>query len=262
MGNLGKMTIFIGREPGQSRLLLAVSVNGKVSQAALGQPGSVPKGVSRLIMAQNTAHCKINIDDNGAMTLTQVNPGNVSYVDGIVVSSKKISVQSSIALGSCRHPLNVSMILGAAQKIVGNQLPPNPAGQVPVSISHLKDIWDDYEKTIENIQRKNQEKSKRRMLPLIIGSASGIAAPILANVLSIGTLWLTIPIAVIMFCIWIKIYNEKDTSIEDKKAATDRLMDKYLCPSMSCRHFMGYQPYRLLLQNKKCPYCGTLFTEN
>ena len=261
MGNLGEMTILIGREPGQSRLLVAVKANGQTKQGVIGQEGSVPKGVSRLKLAEGSAHCEIDIDERGTMILKKVNPNNVTYVDGIEVTSKKITEQSQLTLGSCQYPLNVSNVLAAVQKIATPVKPSPSGGDVPpkqpstVSIRHLKDIWDEYEKAIEDIQRRNQQKAKQRMLPIIIGSLASILAYFITNPK------VTIAILAISAAIYLKMYFEKDTSIEDKKAATDKLTDKYVCPAKGCHHFMGYQPYKLLRQNKKCPYCGTLFSE-
>ena len=36
-------------------------------------------------------------------------------------------------------------------------------------------------------------------------------------------------------------------------------MRHYVCPNPECRHFLGYQPYKLILQHKKCPWCKSKF---
>ena len=118
------------------------------------------------------------------------------------------------------------------------------------------------------LQRKNEEitlrvqdRSKKRMLPIVIGSASGLIAPVFALVSGTSTLFVTIPIAIISLSIYLKLLIEKDTSIEDRKSAQDKLIDNYVCPHDDCRHFLGSQPYKVIRQNKKCPYCGKPWTE-
>ena len=63
------------------------------------------------------------------------------------------------------------------------------------------------------------------------------------------------------FVMYLKIYNEKDTSVEDRKKAQNELIDNYICPNPKCKHFLGQQPYKVLRQNKNCPYCKAKWNE-
>lgn len=257
MDRLKGKTILIGKEPGQGRLFVSVIINGQPKTAAMGQPGSVPNCVSRCIPAEGVAHCKIEVDHSGNMTLVNLKSQNVTFVNGTEILSKRIDVSSVVALGKDRFSISLFDIIEVAKKIV--PLPSVPAQEL--SIRHLESVWNEYEEALETIQRRQQQMGKRRMLPIMVGSASGIAAPIFATVVATASLYITVPIAAVSFLIYMKNYREKDTSIEDRKTANNRFMDHYVCPNPQCRHFMGYQPYKILKQNKKCPYCGCLLTE-
>lgn len=268
MDRLKGKTILVGKEPGQGRLCVSVLVNGQPKMALIGQAGSVPNSVSRCKPAVGMAHCKIEIDQLGNMTLTNLKPQNVTFVDGMEIVSKRITVSNAVALGKDKYSIDLNIILNTVLKMFGlKDLPTgSKSGEslqssIPeYSIRHLKDIWADYEETLEAIQRRQQKIGKRRMLPIMIGSASGLAAPLFATI-AIPTLYITVPIAAISFLIYMKNYGEKDTTIEDRKRANDRFIDNYICPNPKCHHFMGNQPYKILRQNKKCPYCGCFITE-
>ena len=75
-------TILIGREPINNRLLVSLNHNGKNYFAPIGQPGCVPDCVSRCIPNENKAHCRLNIDPTGTMTIENVKAENITFVDG------------------------------------------------------------------------------------------------------------------------------------------------------------------------------------
>lgn len=257
MERLKGKTILIGKEPGQGRLFVCVAVNGQPKAAAIGHPGSVPNCVSRCKPAEGVAHCKIEVDPSGNMILTNLKPQNVTFVNDAEIMSKRIDASSRVALGKDKFPVPLSAVVEVAKKLV----PSSPPPAQEFSIRHLEKVWNEYEESLETIQRRQQQMGKRRMLPIMIGSASGIAAPIFATLVATASLYVTVPIAFVSFLIYMKNYREKDTSIEDRKTANNFFIDNYVCPNPACRHFMGNQPYKILKQNKKCLYCGCLLTE-
>lgn len=248
------ITLLIGKEAQQAQLGLALYRDGKLlATTKLGAPASVPATVSRLQPQEGVAHCKIEISAEGTMRLTNLKSQNVTFADGVEVASKRITSQTTVALGSGRYALDLTAVLAAAEKamhVVQSKEPPKP-----LSIAHLEPVWDDYEAAIEALQLRQQQRVKRRMLPMMIGSAASVIAPLLALVM-VQSLIVTVPIALISFSLLLRIYLEKDNSIEERHRANDRFMDAYVCPNPDCHHFMGNVPYRVLRQNKKCPYCG------
>lgn len=257
MSQLKGKTFFIGKEPGQGRLLVALKINNQWKATTIGAMGSVPNCVSRCIPAEEKAHCSIAIDSKGTMIITNLKPQNVTYVDGVEYNSKRITNISSISLGRDKYPLNLAAVWDAVDKLLA-ALPPAPR-----SIKHLEQVWEEFETANETITLRQQQKANRRMLPMLIGSASGLIAPIMAIVSSTATLWVTAPISIISFLIYFKNYTEKDTSVEDRKIALNKFIDNYVCPHERCNHhYLGNQPYKVLRQNKKCPYCGGEWTED
>lgn len=154
-----------------------------------------------------------------------------------------------------------------AEKVAINvgkkKVPASPGNKTPsqatYSIRHLEMVWNSYEEGIEQIQRVQQERSKKRMLPFLIGSGSSVLSG-LVGVFATPALAITLPVAVISFSMYLKNYREKDTSIEDRKALQHWCIENYVCPNPECRHFFGFQPFMVLRQNKKCPYCGCPLT--
>ena len=108
--------IFVGREPEQGRLLIAIKGIPKV--ATLAQIGTVPNSVGRYKPEENIAHSQIKVDQVGAMTLTNLKAQNVIYVNGAEIQSKRIDTASSITLGKDRFGINVTKVLNTARKIM------------------------------------------------------------------------------------------------------------------------------------------------
>ena len=81
LDNLRGKTILIGKEPGNGRLLISVNIKGQVKNTTLGEMGCVPSCVSRCIPSDGVAHCKIDIDISGNITLTNAKPQNTTCVN-------------------------------------------------------------------------------------------------------------------------------------------------------------------------------------
>lgn len=267
MDRLKGKTILIGKEPGQGRLLVAVS-GGK----AAAIPGNVPNSVSRCKVAEGVGHAKITVDQNGNMTLTNMKAQNVTYVNGSEIASKRITPSNTIELGKDRFNINLPVVIDTAKKLSsilgGNSGQGGNNGQGEIggkkyNISHLKRVWDTYEKEMDRIAQQQQETGKKRMLPIMVGSLSGVASPILATLVAVNTLYITVPVAAISFGLYFVNYRKKDTSYEERKEATERFTDEYVCPNPDCNKFFGTISYKLLKKqySMQCPYCKSEFVE-
>lgn len=246
MERLKERTILIGRDPNTGKLLISVNVNGQAKNGVIGND-SIPGSVSRCLPNQNSAHCKIVINQDGDMLLTNLKEQNITKVNGDEIISKRITNTSTVSLGREDYSLSVGAILEAAKKLV----PPPPA--IPKSIKHLEKVYEDYEKTLDMIHVSQTKKAKMSRMPIIMGSLGGVLSMALGLFGVSKALWVTIPVTVIPFILHFKNFTNKDTSYEDRKKAQNKLIDEYVCPH--CQHYLGTQQYRIIKQNKKCPYC-------
>lgn len=263
MDRLKGKTILLGKEPGQGRLLLAI-VGGKT--AVIGSPNSVPNSVSRCRVAEGVAHAKINVDQNGNIILTNMKPQNVTFVNGSEIVSKRILLNNIVELGKDRFKINLPVIIETAKKILGSVTPPPPP---PVfNIKHLKKVWEDYEYEMDRIAQQQQEIGKKRMLPIMVSSASTVLSG-LGALISLSSLWVTLPVTGVVSILYFRNYSSKDTSYEDRKKANNEFQINYVCPNPACGKFHGAINYDLLKnqyrspkdQKMYCPRCGCEYVE-
>lgn len=248
--------ILIGKEPGLGRLLVAV-VGGKT--AAIGTSGCVPNSVSRCKVAEGVAHAKIVIDQKGDMVLTNMKAQNVTFVNGSEIVSKRILPSYIVELGKDRFNINLSVVIETAKKLIDAI----PGSKKKYDISHLDRVWKTYEKEMDRIAFQQQEAGKKRMLPIMVGSLSGAASPILAALVAVNILYITVPLAAVSFGLYFIIYRKKDTSYQERKDATKKFTDEYVCPNPSCKKFLGNISYNLMKKqySMQCPHCRCEFTE-
>ncbi len=254
-------TILIGKEPGNGRLLIAVKNGGSIRTGIIGEIGCVPNSVSRCKPAEDIGHCKLTIDQNSVMTLTNLKPQNVTYVNGTEIMIKHITVDSKISLGADKYVINLNTILEVAKKLVGQ-------GLVEVSIKHLKAVWEKYDSSLLKLQIEQQKKANQQRLQGII-SMSGMLLAILPSAtnweLPEWTQGLRVVFIIIAiglgFYFFIMGSKVKDSFLWKKRELDQKFIRDYVCPNKECKHFMGTQPYTILSQNKKCPYCGCKYSE-
>jgi predicted RNA-binding Zn-ribbon protein involved in translation (DUF1610 family) len=249
MKDLGGASIYVGKDPNQDRLIVSLRINGKIKSAVLDSVRGVPPSVSRAVPAENIAHCRIDVDENGQMQLHNLKEQNVTFVNNVAVLTKKIFPNSVVELGRDNFQMPLDKVLDVSRKIMNEIVPPKP-----VSIVHLKAVWEEREAELDRIALKQQKRNKQQRIPIMIGAASGVIVPVLATTFSAKTLYFTLPIAVIVLLCHIRVFFDKDTSNEEKKAADQKLFENYVCPK--CKRFLRNQHYRELSQNTKCPYCG------
>lgn len=266
MDRLKGKTILIGREPGQGRLLVAIT-SGKT--AAIGSPNSVPESVSRCKVGEGVAHAKIYVDQNGNLTLTNMRPKNVTYVNGSEIVSKRIAQHNTVELGKDRFPISIPLIVETAKKLTevkqGPVVDPEPPKQ-KFNIKHLEAIYNDYHAKVIDRQKKQKNLGILASCSMFF-TMGGAALAAVANKLGIGEtaqeyLWILPVVGLIVF--FISMYLRiKDTSIEDADANSIEHTKRFVCPNPDCRKFLGNIPYELMKTqySMHCPYCNCEYVE-
>lgn len=271
MENLNNTTILIGKEPEQGRLLIAIQGTNRYTR--IGTPHSVPLSVSRCKPAEGVAHAKISIDSNGQMSIVNMKPQNVTYVNGNEIEKKHIDTTSRVELGDDHYRIDLVAILDAVKSMlqpniisdINTPIQHNQGQTKEYRVSHLKVVWDCYEKQISEIQERQRQQAINAKLPMFFTIGSGAISS-----LAIRLCW---PSWVIFLCIGMTIVGlivmlityvntKNDTSLADKKKALDEFQDNYICPNPECRKSLPQVSYKILRRNYQyCPYCKCKFID-
>jgi hypothetical protein len=225
--SIKEMIIIIGRDAKTSQL--RISIDGKTT--VVGVKEEVPSGVSR-------EHISINVDDEGQFTLENLNIGNDTYVNGMLVERKRIKKEDYIELGKEHYLLNWHDIDSFIPKYV--------------NIRNLEKIWNDYQEQLLQLQIKERRSG-------VLRSATGLIT-MAAMLLSIFTgrdnplfLLLYAMAGIVSAAFFIKAYLDSAKMPRLQQEIRDGFPKQYVCPS--CGQFLGNQSYDIISKRTSCPYC-------
>lgn len=254
--------IFVGRESGSDRLLVYLSINGQIKAFQIGSPGSVPKSVSRAIPNQKKAHLLIKIDNTGNITVTNLKPENVTFVNGSQIVSKRVSEDDRIEMGTAHYLLPLNQILTFTSQLTTSQLHnslPDTSHLKPeaFNISHLEKVWDDYKNGLKEIKDKQKKIN-------LVRSGCGIF-----TMCAMPTIFFLGPIGYILTGIGVigNAYSflgmKRNDPEEEKERLIEVLEKNYICPNPDCKRYFGVMKYSLLKSqhHMSCPYCKSKFVE-
>jgi len=224
------MEIIIGRNTENGSWLLAV--DGK-EQKTLSQE-RVPIGIGG-------QHCRLTAS-KGQLRLKNLDVNNYTFVNGQSIESKAVTMGDKIELGPDRYPLNWELL--------------KPF--LPCDITPLRVVWDEYERQNLSLQIKERKFNALR-------SATGLITMV-AIALSIAnggrSRWYFVlyGIAILVSLVFfIKAYMDSSKLPQRRQELSRHFQHRYVCPH--CGHFMGNQPYDILVQNGCCPYCKKQFIQ-
>ena len=256
--------IWVGKDPTKSRLQVYVMINGQPKSALIGTEGSVPSSVSRCVPEQQAAHITLEISQEGAISVTNLKPQNVSYVNGIEILTKRVSGNDTLELGKDRFPVQVSMIFSITEKII---LASEGAKEKQTfNIAPLEKVWNVYHDKGISLQRQAKQQAVQARIPMFFTMGGGAISSI-AFVCGWGNevKGICVTLTLIgLFIMWYTFMKTKnDTSIEERERITEEFQDQYVCPNPQCRKFLGNYSYRLMKRqySMTCPFCKCKFIE-
>ncbi len=254
------MEILIGRNSEVNNLIVYVNNNGKSTKMLIGDANSVPQTVSRCFPEKGVAHCKLNIEgkkdtpiEKLKITIENLKSQNTTYVDNIEISKINIAADSTISLGPDKYKIELKELLKRIG--VGEGHNPDPDS---MSIAHLKPVWEKYEQSVIAIKGRAKTRMTKRLVAMSVTTVlTAISALLFSNDEGPTNGIISFVITLISALYLIKVVLEKDTSMEDEKAAAAELFDNYRCPNPKCHHYLEKREYKVLADHGKCPYCQT-----
>lgn len=250
-------TLYIGREEQTSRL--AVFIN---AQKGTVMDVQVPQSVSRWKPLELTAHCKLEIYRDGSLKLINLNPNNITMVDGKQIERAWIDTNSNVQLGFESFMLPLTQLL---QKV----------GYKPVfKIDHLQGIYQDYQDKMVEMQLEQSKEASRQRLTGICStlgmfimlipfenlfgykSDGGMGLPMIIRMALLG-------IALIMsVSFYLKSRNPANSAVMKRMEINNWLKANYRCPNPECGEPFGPNTdYQRLKAQGQCPYCKCKLAE-
>lgn len=227
--------IQIGRDGPTSKLKL--TVNGQ--STTLGT--TVPQSVSR-------EHCQVERQDDGTAVITNLNPRNSTYVNGMSVVSHSITADDVVELGPEHFRLDTSFL-----KLVRL-----------VDISHLQLVWDDYNEWEEHTRIGNIRSTALKSVTGLFSMAALIITfgDFGMEEQTMRTLRLVLYALAGVSIIWtsLNMFVSAPRKVREAKEREERFLDQYICPACK-RPFGKSYRYEKLLQLGECPMCKAKFRD-
>lgn len=227
------MDIIIGRDAATQQLKLTVGTK----ELKIGTPGSVPLSVSR-------RHCMLSVSDERSLRLSNLNPQNQTFVNGVPIESKGLKKGDAVALGSDHYALDVQAVLTEADPYL-----PHTADVRP-----LEAVWEERDRRLTALNIAERRFNALR-------SATGLVtmtAIVLA--MTVGHNWLYMLLygsaILITLGFTIKAYRDSSNAPKKQKEVEKAFRDRYVCPN--CRHHFN-MPYDELTRYDNCPFCKAKF---
>lgn len=238
------MTIIVGREANSATPRLGVTVDG--NNKFIGAPGSVPMSVSR-------KHCRIEVLADGSITVANVAEGNVMYVNGTEYKLKTISNEDMVELGPDRYMLDIQAVIKASSSAAA-------MGEDAFNILPLKKVWEDYQNGKIKAQVKTGKMNALSAIPGVLSMVSMALYVIPGFEKQMQNLFGIIAAVFAVTFLVVRLRVAGKNPIAQKKMDED-FQDRYVCPNPTCNHFIGNQPYKLVLKNGSCPWCKSRYFE-
>lgn len=229
------MEILIGREnTNLRRLQLSV---GEVVKL-YGETGSVPKSVSR-------RHCKL-IASGEKYMIESLDDDNSVYVNGKEVVSKYLKKGDKVQLGEDHYELDWEAIMNLCLNALNGY-----------SLSHLKLVWERYDKEKLNMQINTSRFNAISSVPMILSFGSG-ALSAMPSLAGSALVFRIIAGALLVLFVIVRIVNSSKLPLKQRELE-QWFHQNYVCPNPKCRRFLGNQPFEDLVKNVGCPNCKSKY---
>ena len=159
----------------------------------------------------------------------------------MAVMTRNINWGDRVELGASRFPLDWTAI--------------EPLLPKTIDITPLKRVWNEYKQRELAIRKRQKNINVLAGVPMVFTVGGGVVTNFLPDDFKSYGVVITI-FALVLMCYG--LYRRfTDKSIEEQEELKQWLQQHYTCPE--CGHFMNFQDYEVLSQNKACPYCRTQF---
>ena len=207
----------------------------------IGRNGNIVVGSPQV----SHKHAKLTRNDDGSFVLEDLSSTNGTYVNGIQIVRKTITIHDKVQLaGIVDIDLTPYMQTG----------PPKDDPGIIGQFQKLKDVYDEYNRNKINIQSKTiTTVMVKRSLPMAI--------PVLMGIMALGMgewgkyaalIGAGISLIALIYGM-ISASNDQAKLPEKLTELEDQLRVDYVCPK--CKNFLGNLPWLSLYNRGSCSHC-------
>lgn len=229
-------------------------------EVTVGRQGNQRLPIESLTVSRR--HCKITDNGNGQYTVENLSPAG-TIVNGHKIVRTVVTADTVLQLGP-EFRATVRELVGVAERRpvpTPNPFPvnppiPTPAADKVFSISHLEGIWEEFNETNITLM----EQRRRVNLIRIITSGFSMASILIWHLFG----WVGMAMTIIGICGMVYSFFglKRDETPREQQERQEDFDAKWICPNPECKRSLPAKNYRLLVMNhKKCPYCGCRFVE-
>ena len=205
-------------------------------------------------------HCKVTDNGDGTFTIENLSPSGTK-VDGVDIIRTTAKPGSLIQLG-LSFTAKLEELIGANQAASGASSVPTPTTpsasktQKSYSISHLRQVWDDFNNT--NIAMADAQRRTN-----LVRTGFGIF-----TMCAMPTIFFFGPVGYALTGIGVlgNIYSfagmRNAETAEQRQRRQDAFDDAWVCPNPECGHSLPAKNYKLLVRNhQSCPNSKCRYVE-
>ncbi len=240
---LAGRTILVGKTPTANSLMISVEVNGRHRSGIMTDFGRVPGTVSRCKPEKGMAHCKITVEGNGNVSVTNMKSENYTFVNNNEIINKRINRNSILELGPNKFRIDTKSIIERAATIVGQAMP-----------VHLKKARADYEDGMTASRDLARNRNAICNSSLLFAILAGIATIALKKSGCDAPFYIATLVMTAIGCITAIIYHfslYSMTHVAKRHEAIAKYTREYTCPN--CGAFLGDIEYGSI---GKCHSCN------
>ncbi len=210
-------------------------------------------------------HCRITRTGERTCSIDDLGSSNGTFVDGLNVISSVITSESHIRLGNFETSLSQ---LGIALAPVSDKIPHSggaSSSNAPktVSIGRLFEVYEDYDVSQRDIQKRRARMGMNRMvfmtIPALLGSVGSFLGKQNPNIaIIIGVVSGVVTLGMLIYTL--AMPAKSDNLVDEQFDLNQNFQLNYTCPH--CKNFLGQRPPHLLIKQGACPFCKTKFTKD
>lgn len=226
--------------------------------------GRTPNGQQKQTITQKSVsrrHARLTRVSDDQYEIEDLGSKYGTTVNGLPVVRTRVGLDTPIMLAD--FATTVRQLLGMPPKSTTNATAGTENTTV-VNVKHLEKVYADYQQAMKALVKKRGRAQIMRMLPMQLIMPLGIGIPsifirnneartLVTSCTMVGAMALNVLLSVRMLSL-------ADNQTDEQFDLNQQFQIDYVCPH--CKNFMGAaKPYKALLNQGKCPYCKSRFSE-